>query len=80
MKLTERELERIKGLRCGVFQDVKDDLVEALERQNEALKNANDCISEEINPSNYDHETVCKLRQEWDEALSIIQSAILPKE
>lgn len=41
-----------------------------------ALKDADACIQEEINLSNYDHQTVCRIAAMWDEAHGIIQAAI----
>ena len=46
------------------------------ERLREAMQAAFDTVTEVINPSNYDHDTVCKLNDEVDELLGILQAAL----
>lgn len=47
-----------------------------VKRLREALQAADSVIIEEINPSNYDHETVCRISSMWDEATGIMAEAI----
>ena len=50
--------------------------LEAAEAMAEALTQADEAITREINPSNYSHDDVCRLNDEAMEAVSIVQAAL----
>lgn len=65
---------------AGIEEEKHDEIRERLERSQETIKTAFDCVVEEFNYSNYDHETVCRIGAMWDEALRILDASIEGKD
>lgn len=59
---------------------IEDALRAENERLRKAIREAQGCITFEINPSNYDHEDVCRLNDEAINACDILISALKGQE
>ena len=76
--MNEYDIEAIASMQAGWAADQadRDRLRDISADLLAALKDADACIQEEINLSNYDHQAVCRIAAMWDEAHGIIQAAI----
>lgn len=70
MRLSEaqREIARLLAER--------DDLAREVKRLREAIQDADEMVTMEINPSNYNHDDVCLLNDQMIEAMLFLRAAL----
>lgn len=81
---TEAKNERLKQerdnarslLEAAIREGVIGQALADIERLEKVLQRIDDLICWEINPSNYDHEEVCKMNAEWCEVGDLTRAAL----